>query len=186
MPLANEREDWGLFNGKLGFDGISGDRADIMAQLCRFIELCDRYRQKLKGSYTVQKWQQICLSLLADFFSNSSVEDDADCLLISKTLASLVEATDLAKFKQKINVDLLKEWIDGHCDKLQNQSRFMGQGITFCGMVAMRNIPFSVVCLIGMNDASYPRRQATASFDLLSTNFRKGDRSRRDDDRYLF
>jgi len=37
-----------------------------------------------------------------------------------------------------------------------------------------------------MNDDSYPRRQPTAGFDLLSYDFRKGDRSRRDDDRYLF
>jgi len=186
MPLAHEREDWGLFDGKLGFDGISGDRADILAQLCRFIDQCDRYRQKLKGSFNAQQWQQTCVALLDDFFSTSTADDDADCLLLSKTIASLVEATELAKFDQEMSVDLLKEWIDDHCDSQQSQSRFMGQGLTFCGMVAMRSVPFPVVCLIGMNDASYPRRQPTAGFDLLSTHFRKGDRSRRDDDRYLF
>ena len=50
----------------------------------------------------------------------------------------------------------------------------------------MRSIPFDVVCLIGMNDESFPRRQPKQGFDLLSYDFRKGDRSRRDDDRYLF
>jgi len=37
-----------------------------------------------------------------------------------------------------------------------------------------------------MNDDSYPRRQPSQGFDLLSSDFRIGDRSRRDDDRYLF
>jgi exodeoxyribonuclease V gamma subunit len=62
----------------------------------------------------------------------------------------------------------------------------MGHGVTFCGMVPMRSIPFSVVCLIGMNDEVFPRRQPMLSFDLLSQDHREGDRSRRDDDRYLF
>ncbi|MEJ1268906.1 hypothetical protein WDV93_24230 [Pantoea ananatis] len=50
----------------------------------------------------------------------------------------------------------------------------------------MRSIPFSVVCLLGMNDGVYPRTLAPLGFDLMQQQSRKGDRSRRDDDRYLF
>src|SRR5690606_11549026 len=46
--------------------------------------------------------------------------------------------------------------------------------------------PFRVVCLIGMNDGSFPRTQTPPSFDLIAQSFRRGDRSRRADDRYLF
>jgi exodeoxyribonuclease V gamma subunit len=50
----------------------------------------------------------------------------------------------------------------------------------------MRSIPFKVVCLLGMNDGVYPRALPPLGFDLMSANPKRGDRSRRDDDRYLF
>ena len=50
----------------------------------------------------------------------------------------------------------------------------------------MRSIPFNVVCLLGMNDGVYPRTMPPEGFDLMNGRTRPGDRSRRDDDRYLF
>jgi exodeoxyribonuclease V gamma subunit len=59
----------------------------------------------------------------------------------------------------------------------------------------MRSIPFKCVCLLGMNDGDYPRSQTPRDFDLMSdaahagstqSHWRAGDRSRREDDRYLF
>ncbi|NQY26642.1 MAG: exodeoxyribonuclease V subunit gamma [Piscirickettsiaceae bacterium] len=187
MPLSNEGDDWGLFAGKLGFDGISGERADIMAQLCAFIDKLDRTRSQLKATLSSRKWQKYVLTLLDTFFLANNDSDDNELLSIRKTIDSLVETTTLAEFDDGMTIDLVKDWLEGHLDFNQSQTRFMGQGVTFCGMVPMRSIPFQVVCLIGMNDNSYPRRQPVIGFDLLaSTPRRKGDRSRRDDDRYLF
>jgi len=43
-----------------------------------------------------------------------------------------------------------------------------------------------VIGLLGMNDGAYPRVQAARDFDLMASSWRAGDRSRREDDRYLF
>ncbi|MDK4538498.1 exodeoxyribonuclease V subunit gamma, partial [Kingella kingae] len=59
-------------------------------------------------------------------------------------------------------------------------------GITFCSMVPMRSLPFKMLCLLGLNDGTFPRNTKAAPFDLIAKQPRKGDRSRRDDDRYLF
>src|SRR5690606_21082631 len=64
--------------------------------------------------------------------------------------------------------------------------RFLTGGITFCTLVPMRSVPFEVVCLIGMNDEAFPRAHRPLSFDRMAQDVRRGDRSRRDDDRYLF
>ena len=51
----------------------------------------------------------------------------------------------------------------------------------------MRSIPFKQVCLLGMNDGEYPRPRIPSGFDLMNiTASRLGDRSGREDDRYLF
>ena len=51
----------------------------------------------------------------------------------------------------------------------------------------MRSVPFKVVCLLGLNDGDYPRQVVPVGFDLMRIGkARRGDRSRRLDDRYLF
>ena len=53
-------------------------------------------------------------------------------------------------------------------------------------MLPMRSIPFKVVCLIGMHDAAFPRASLSGGMDLMSKRRELGDRSRRDDDKYIF
>ena len=64
--------------------------------------------------------------------------------------------------------------------------KFLVGKVSFCTLLPMRSIPFRVVCLLGMNDGDYPRRQTGNSLDLMQYHRQKGDRSRHDDDRYLF
>jgi exodeoxyribonuclease V gamma subunit len=73
-------------------------------------------------------------------------------------------------------------------DESRLSQRFMGGAVSFGTLMPMRAIPFRVVCLLGMNDGDYPRRQTPMDFDLMaqSGQARPGDRSRREDDRYLF
>ena len=64
-------------------------------------------------------------------------------------------------------------------------------GVSFARMVPMRLLPFRVICLLGMNDGDFPRRDPAAGLNRLTAELgtdqrRHGDRSTRDDDRYLF
>jgi exodeoxyribonuclease V gamma subunit len=58
-------------------------------------------------------------------------------------------------------------------------------------MVPMRLLPFRAICVLGMNDGDYPRRDPGAGLNQLTAELgtrrrRAGDRSLRDDDRFLF
>ena len=65
--------------------------------------------------------------------------------------------------------------------------RFLAGYVNFCTLMPMRSIPFKVICILGMNDADYPRQAVPVGFDLMRYSAAKrGDRSRRLDDRYLF
>ncbi|MGH8192429.1 MAG: hypothetical protein ACREP2_13415, partial [Rhodanobacteraceae bacterium] len=63
-------------------------------------------------------------------------------------------------------------------------------GITFCGMVPLRVVPFRVICLLGMDETAFPRRESGGLDPLLADrragNPEKGDRDVRADDRLLF
>jgi exodeoxyribonuclease V gamma subunit len=66
--------------------------------------------------------------------------------------------------------------------------RFLTGNVHVATLMPMRAIPFRVVCLLGLNDNEFPRRQTPNDFDLLHAPAlaRPGDRSRSADDRYLF
>ena len=63
---------------------------------------------------------------------------------------------------------------------------FLRGGITFCEARPLRSIPAKVVCLLGLDEKSFPRKEKHLSFDLMAYKPRLGDRSARKDDRYLF
>lgn len=54
-------------------------------------------------------------------------------------------------------------------------------------MTPMRSVPFRVIAMLGLNNGKFPRQESAISFDLIARLGRKkGDRTKRDDDRYLF
>jgi exodeoxyribonuclease V gamma subunit len=71
-------------------------------------------------------------------------------------------------------------------DAVPEQQRFLLGGVTFCGMVPQRSIPFDVVAVLGLNDGEFPRDGSDGGLDLMATQRRFGDRDTRSDDRYLF
>src|SRR5690606_15668746 len=59
-------------------------------------------------------------------------------------------------------------------------------GVTFASMGSLRSLPYAVVCMIGLNDGSFPTAGRAPEFDLLALQPRRGDRQRRHDERNLF
>lgn len=185
LPPA-ERDQWQLFNHQLPVSGISGDRAQLMAQLNAFIDQLSLLRAELKRPRKAADWQILLSDWLRRLFAIREENEQLQLDAILKAIDSLSESAQQVGFEQSLSVELLRDWLDLHIELPSAEHQFMGRGLTFCDMVPMRSIPFDVVCLIGMNDNSYPRRQPKPGFDLLSSDYRPGDRSRRDDDRYLF
>lgn len=189
MSLNEPGQPWRLFDQQLAMDGISGERAHIVAALCGFVDALDHWRQVFKRRQTLSQWQTNLNHCLDAFFRTEGLDDiepGMEITAIRKQLERLVESAEHAAFDDEIGIELVLSWLQSHLEAADNSHRFLGHGVTFCGMVPMRSIPFDVVCLIGMNDDVFPRRQPALSFDLLASDYREGDRSRRDDDRYLF
>lgn len=69
---------------------------------------------------------------------------------------------------------------------------WLSGGVTFAGMVPLRTVPFRVLCLLGLDADAYPRREPADDVNRLVDAIQGraprhlGDRSVRDDDRFLF
>jgi len=178
-----------LFRGVLPFDEIEGQDAELLGNLAEFVDRLFTVHERLEAPRTIDQWQLV-LGEVLDTLLECDTHNDWEAQKIRATLSSLVELASRAGFAEAIGLKATIALLEEQLDDAQLARGFLSGGITFCAMVPMRSIPFKVVCLLGLNDAVFPRESRTVEFDLTrkagSSGRRPGDRSRRDDDRYLF
>jgi exodeoxyribonuclease V gamma subunit len=81
---------------------------------------------------------------------------------------------------------VIRGWLESVLAGDARHAGFMTGGVTLCAMKPMRAIPFRVIAMLGLDHATFPRRDRRAAFDLIEGSRRPGDRDPRADDRQLF
>ena len=178
------------FNGIEPFEEIGGLDALWLGHLCHILETLETYVDALRAELNVDDWLQTLTKLLEDFFIADNERDRKTLDQLNQALSKWHQACIQGGFGQqdKLPIQVVREaWLSG-VDEPNLQQRFLSGRVNFCTLMPMRAIPFRLICLLGMNDGDYPRSQYPYSFDLMSQRgqYRPGDRSRRQDDQYLF
>ncbi|MFK7898090.1 MAG: exodeoxyribonuclease V subunit gamma [Myxococcota bacterium] len=105
---------------------------------------------------------------------------------IREILIELSKSSGEAGFSKAVPFEAVRERVSDALQAAPTPQAFLAGGITFCELVPLRAIPFRVIAILGMSDTSFPRGTPAAGFDLMARKPRAGDRSTRNDDRYLF
>lgn len=189
MLLGYAVGDGVAFNGIEPYEEIGGLDAEWLGGLAGLLETLETYAAHLQRQQSFSDWQQTLQQMLADFFSPGNDAELKMLDTLNVALASWSEQCALAGLAgDLLPIAVVREaWLAG-VDEPSLQQRFLGGRVNFCTLMPMRAIPFRHICLLGMNDGDYPRNQQPHSFDLMSQrgHYRPGDRSRRQDDQYLF
>jgi exodeoxyribonuclease V gamma subunit len=175
--------------------GVGGLDARVVDGLLQWLRATQIALLKLRQDHTPTEWVAVLQQLVALFFKPS---DETDERLIERVMAPLetwLAECQLARLDSPLPLVVVREHWMAQLQQPAMQRRFFGGGVQFATLMPMRSIPFKCVCLLGMNDGDYPRSQTPRDFDLMSdaahagstqSHWRAGDRSRREDDRYLF
>ena len=166
---------------------IGGLDAELAGALAEFIVRLIDWRTRLANALLPVEWSDIGRQFIKAFFVAENENDRILLMRLSEGLATWAELCDQANFEEPVSLAVFREaWLGGLDEASLNQ-RFISGGVTFCTFMPMRSMPYQVVCLLGMNEGDFPRRAQQVDFDLLALPgmARPGDRSRRDDDRYL-
>jgi len=172
-----------LSDGVLPFD-VEGD-AETLGKLADFIDALDALSARFDRPRKLDGWRDHFIWML-DTFIDADEEVERELSHIAAEIDRLTELAAEAGFEGETAAPVMIAWLRGRLEKFEMGLGFMTGGITFCAMLPMRSIPFRVVAMIGMNDGAFPRQQRLPGFDMMSGEPRKGDRSVRGDDRYLF
>lgn len=160
--------------------------AALLGPLSQLLECLGRHWQVLGQSATPTQWHERLLALQADFFLATDEQDAYTLMRFGQIIQDWHEACDEAVLVEALPLSVVAEHCLAQFDQGGLSQRFFAGAVTFATLMPMRAIPFRRVCLLGMHDGAYPRTQVSADFDLMVGRYRPGDRSRREDDRYLF
>ncbi len=165
---------------------VDGQQAALLSQLLDLLHALTDTRRKLRESHTPAQWVDTINEMITRFIKPD--EDEADAMAQFRELLIALEtdaisAGHTAPMSHATFAEILRGTLAGAQRK---NHRYLTGRVTFSSMVPLRSVPFRMVCMLGLNDGDFPRQKPGQSFDLMAQQPMPGDRSVRDDDRYLF
>ncbi|TAM96617.1 MAG: exodeoxyribonuclease V subunit gamma [Rhodanobacteraceae bacterium] len=190
--FASGDADDALIGGTAPLAGVEGQAFAHLDAALAVTEVWRRLRREARHAQSSVAWQAT-LNECLDVLYQPDAADLAETRALERVRGALAGlAADCAAADPALALpwpDLVAYLRDAVASPDPAQ-RLFGGGITFCGMVPLRVVPFRVICLLGMDEAAFPRRETNGLDPLLrdrrAGNAERGDRDVRADDRLLF
>lgn len=173
------------FEGILPYCEVEGEGTLVLGRFVEFLERLFATVAVLEETHTLAVWAGRLNEVIDGFFEPGR-ESDFELDRLREVLEELRAHAAAAGFDEPVALEAVAEGLRPALEEDRRSSGFLRGGVTFCGLKPMRSLPFRVICLIGMNDGVFPRVDRRPAFDLIWETPRLGDRSVRQDDRYLF
>ncbi len=174
-----------MFSGILPYDHIEGSNVKTLGKLLEFLDCIFKWKNQLEKTQTVSKWGIAFIEILEQFFMPDE-DTEREIHFLRRFFKDFENKEMISGFKDKVELEVMRSYLERIFEQELTSSGFISKGITFCAMLPMRSIPFKIICLIGMNNDTFPREFRPLGFDLIARKPKVGDRSKRNDDKYLF
>lgn len=178
----DEKSDWDPLLPHPHIEGSS------LALLNRFLELWQFLERNQTLATQVQRsssWLETIKDMITFLFTRLDAHYE-ECLSLFDLLSTLGQEIEVAKADDSCDLKVIQNILEDRLAKDIQAGSFFTGSITFCSMMPMRNVPAKFIGLIGMREDAYPRQEIKTEFSQFPDGPRIGDRSQREDDRYLF
>jgi exodeoxyribonuclease V gamma subunit len=188
-----QSDDETLTAGVAPWADLEGGITAALGKLWRFEHTLADTADALAQSATPGEWQTRLNTLLDALIEPAADAPDEQRAVDSlrnvfarfETAERCTQTRPLAA-DRRISWPAVRDMLRATLESAAERQPFLAGGITFCGMVPLRAVPFRMVCVLGMNDDAFPRQDTARAFNVMFDAPRLGDRNIRDDDRLLF
>lgn len=172
---------------------LEGGALSALDALIRLLRVLARHERTLAAAMTPAQWRERLLGLL-DALLPQRPRDAATQRTLERLRSALDEFAAVAEsagFQAPVPPEVVRTHFQTLLSEADTRAPLLTGGVSFGRMVPMRLLPFRALCVLGMNDGDYPRRDPAGGLNRLTADLgtvarRRGDRSLREDDRFLF
>ena len=172
---------------------LEGSALDVLDAVLRLLTVLAHYQQALDQQLTPAQWSDRLLALLAAVLPSTPAAPAGQRALdrLRKLIGQFREQAHKAGYADTLPAAVVRAHFSNQLSQADTRAPLLTGGISFGRMVPLRLLPFRVICVLGLNDGDFPRRDPAAGLsklvaDLHNGQRRYGDRSVREDDRFLF
>ncbi|HPU12766.1 MAG TPA: exodeoxyribonuclease V subunit gamma [Aeromicrobium sp.] len=162
----------------LPLDDVPSGDVDLVGRLLEFFDALNTAVGEFAEKKTASSWAEAlnrALSSLADV----SITDDWQRHQLD------AELDELSDDRTELGLGEILALLHQRWAGRPNSASFRTGALTVCTMVPMRSVPHRVVCLVGLDDGSFPRATHAEGDDALARNPLTGERDPRAEDRQL-
>lgn len=176
-------DDGGLpwMDAVLAVDQAEGQAA-LFGKLAALVGTAVRWRKAMDEPAALATWSERLLQLQADL---TEVPAKLGWMAAQWRQAAAELAHGGRLCSLPVSADAVLHSLAGQFANPAPTDRPPDDAVTVCAMQPMRAVPCQVLCLLGIDDAGFPRRPPHTGHDLLQAQPRTGDRDPRDEDRHL-
>ncbi|HSM10154.1 MAG TPA: exodeoxyribonuclease V subunit gamma, partial [Lysobacter sp.] len=193
LLLGHASGEDGDIAGVAPWTGLEGSALHGLDALIRLLRVLARHERAFATAMTPLQWRERVLGLLEALLPPTA-DSPADQRTLERLRAALddfASSAARAGFDATVPPEVVRAHFQQQLADADTRAPLLTGGVSFGRMVPMRLLPFRAICVLGMNDGDYPRRDPGGGLNQLTAQLgtsarRRGDRSLRDDDRFLF
>jgi exodeoxyribonuclease V gamma subunit len=171
---------------------LEGSALDALDVLLRLLRVLARYQRLLGEAMPPAQWRERLLGLLKAVVPRPRIGASGERAFerLCKLIDAFAQEAERAGYTAPVPGEVVRAHFAEVLGEADTRAPLLTGGVSFARMVPMRLLPFRAICLLGMNDGDFPRRDPASGLNRLTAELgterrRHGDRSTRDDDRYL-
>lgn len=168
-----------------GVASVEAQRVELIQPLLVLLDGLGRLRGKLVAAHTPADWIAIFLQAFDDFFTPEQEERDA-AQWAQDAAVEVRRRIAQSEWKHAtVDFSLMRRALE---EALAGQpaSAVPSGSVTFAELGTLRDLPYRVICLLGLDADAFPRHYVHAEFDLMQAQPIPGDPDPRHSDRAFF
>lgn len=164
---------------------LAAGAPDWAGALAELVHRLDGLSRALAGPHLPARWARQLHDALGALFAPQDAQDHQALTDVRAAIERFAEVTAQAGYSAPLERVVVRAQLAAALGRPGPARAFLTGAVTCCALTPMRAVPFRRVCLLGLNDADFPRRPPLVDFDLMARARQRGDRVAREEDRYL-
>jgi exodeoxyribonuclease V gamma subunit len=186
LGVTMAEDELRLVGGVLPLNDVDSGSIELAGTVAELVDRLEAAVAELSRSQPLTGWAR-AIATAADRLTMTSERDEWQRRQLDRLLQDVVaEAGDAAADPAiALSPSEIRAVLADRLRGRPTRANFRTGNLTVCTLVPMRSVPHRVVCLLGLDDGTFPRRTAPDGDDIIERSPCVGDRDPRREDRQL-